>query len=79
MTRMRRLPFGPFLSEHSPASIVFTESDFVGKDRAFGERRLKREKRRLDLMRIEIDLRVQKGACELSASATEWRRLSSCA
>ena len=66
MMRMRRSPFGPFLREDQPGLDGLSEADLIGKDRALGQRRLESEKRRFDLVRIEIDLRIKQGASELS-------------
>ena len=65
MTRIRPLSLGPFLRQHQPGLDGLAEADLVGQQRAFGERRAESEQRRVDLMRIQIDLRVDQRRREL--------------
>ena len=78
-TRMRRRP--PSISAQATKSGLdgFSEADLVGKDRALGEGRFEREKRSLDLMRIEVHLRVEQCASELLGIGGRMPLLSSCA
>ena len=50
------LPFRPLLGNHESRFDGLAKADFIGQQRAFGKRRLERKKRRIDLMRIEINL-----------------------
>ena len=62
MIRMRRFPSVHFWASHQARLDRLPEADFVGKDCPLGKRRFESEERRLDLMRIEIHLRVKQGA-----------------
>jgi hypothetical protein len=57
--------FRPLLRQHQPGFDGFPKANLVGKDRSLGEGRLEGEQRRLDLVGIEIDLRVEQRASQL--------------
>src|SRR5260370_21163994 len=50
--------FCPLLRKENPSLNRFPETDFVGQNRSFRQRRSKRKKCRVDLMRIKVNLRV---------------------
>ena len=53
------LALRPELAEHDARFDRLAEADLVGQDHALGERRLEREERGFDLVRVEIDRRVE--------------------
>jgi hypothetical protein len=55
----------PFLGEHEAGFNGLSQSYLVGQDGGLRKRRLERKKSRLDLVGIEIDLRIQQCAGKL--------------
>jgi hypothetical protein len=55
----------PFLREHQPGLNGFAQAHFVRKNSAFGQWRGEREKRRFDLMGVQVDLSIHERAGEL--------------
>ena len=53
------LAFRPELAEHDSRLDPLPEANLVGQDDALGEGRLQGKERRLDLMRVEVDGRVE--------------------
>ena len=65
MIRMRRFPSVHFWARTRPASIVFPRPTSSARIAPLESGRFEREECRLDLMRIQIHLRVEKCAGEL--------------
>jgi hypothetical protein len=59
------LSLRPFLRNHQPGFDGFAQADFVSEERSFGKRGVECEKRRVHLMRIQIDLSAGHGTGEL--------------
>ncbi len=53
------LALSPFLRDQQTGFDGLSETDFIGQDGAFGQRIAGREQRRVDLMWVQIDLRIQ--------------------
>ena len=51
--------FRPFLGKDEARFDGFSKTDFIGENGALGQRRLERKERGLNLVRVEIDLRVE--------------------
>jgi hypothetical protein len=56
------LAFRPSLRNHEAGLDRLAESDLIGEERAFRKRRGESEERRIDLMRIEVDLGAGDGS-----------------
>ena len=65
MTRMRRLPSVHFWASTKPASMVLPRPTSSARIAPFDSGRLKRKKSSLDLMGVEVYLRVHQGTSEL--------------
>ncbi len=59
------LALRPHLRQHETRFDGLAQAHFVGQQRTFGKRRVKGKERRIDLMRIEIDLRADQRAGKL--------------
>ncbi len=53
---------GPPLRQHQARLDGLSEPDFVGEQHATRQRRLEGEQRRVDLVRVQVDLRIDQGA-----------------
>ena len=53
------LAFGPVLAKHQPGLNGFSQSDFIAKNNALGERRPQGKQGRIDLMGIQIHTGVK--------------------
>ena len=60
---------GPLLRQEQPSLNRLPQPHFVGENRALGERAAEGEERRLNLVGVEIDLRVSKNRRELLDAA----------
>ena len=54
-----------FLREHEARFDGLAQADLIRQQRTFRKRRLESEQRGVDLVRVEVYLRIHQGACEL--------------
>ena len=62
ITQDAPLALRPPLRQHQPRLDRLAEADLVGQQHAPRERRPEREQRRVDLVRVQIDLGIDQGA-----------------
>ena len=59
------LALRPLLRKHQAGLDGLAQAHFVGQQRAFGKRRVEGEQGRIDLMRVQIDLRIHQRTGQL--------------
>jgi len=72
-------PLRPLLGDHQPGFDGLAESDFIGEQRAFGQRRIEGEQGCVHLMGIQVHLRPATAPASFSKLSDEQRLVSSCA
>ena len=72
-------PLRPALREYQTRLDRLAQAHLVGKQSALGERRSEGKKGRIDLMRVQIDLRPATATAKRSALSEDRRRVRSCA